>query len=168
MIHRIFSGLLVLVVAGALHAEPPRNLDDDYLTENRSNTLHGKSAAKQPAAQAQDKLTQNTPQLGKIDAIDALDSEKLGKLVGQIVTVQGTIAETFLSEKSDTRFFSFDKKREKLAFVIFKSAMKNFEKVGEPLEFYRHKKVQVTGVLTLYKEKPSMVVTKPEQIVLVR
>ena len=168
MIRRISSWLVVMLMAGAVHAAVPGNLDDDYLTENKANTLHGKSAPKTAATEAQEKLTQSMPQMGVMNAIDALDTAKLRSLVGKIVTVQGTIISTFHSEKSDTRFFNFDKKGEKFDCVIFKSAVKNFEKIGEPLDFYKQKKVQVTGVLTMPKDRPSMVVTKPEQIVLVR
>lgn len=168
MIRRISSWLAVVLLTGAVHAAVPANLDDDYLTENKANTLHGKSAPKTAASQAQEKLAQSMPQMGVMNAIDALDTAKLRPLVGKIVTVQGTIVSTFHSDKSDTRFFNFDKKGEKFEFVIFKSAVKNFENVGEPLDFYKQKKVQVTGVLAMYKDKPSMVVSKPEQIVLVR
>src|SRR5256885_1293422 len=107
---------VVLVSTGALAVELPKNLDDDYLTENRADTLHGKSAPKQPGQEAREQLALTTPQLGKIDAVDALDTAKLLQLTGKIVTVQGSVASTFHSEKSDTRFFNFDKKGEKFEF----------------------------------------------------
>ena len=47
---------------------------------------------------------------GNLDAIDAWDTEKLLQMAGKIVTVQGTVADTSYSEKSETRFFNFDKK----------------------------------------------------------
>lgn len=170
MTGRICSPVLAILLAGSVFAvEIPKNLDDDYLTENKASTLHGKSAPKQPGQEAQEKLALTTPQLGKIDAIDALDTPKLMALVGKIVTVQGSIVSTFHSEKSDTRFFNFDKKGEKFEFIIFKGGMKNFDKIGEPLDFYKSKKLQITGVLSASpKGKPQIIVSKPEQIVIVR
>jgi DNA/RNA endonuclease YhcR with UshA esterase domain len=170
MTGRISSWWLAALLAGsAVAVELPKNLDDDYLTENKSNTLHGKSAPQEPGQEAREKLALTTPQLGKSDALDALDTPKLMAMTGKIVTVQGTVVKTFHSEKSDTRFFNFDKKGEKFEFIIFKGGMKNFDKTGDPLDFYQGKKLQITGVLSVSpKGKPQIIVTKPEQITIVR
>lgn len=171
MTGRIFNALLgvVFLATAACAVELPKTLDDDYLTENKASNLHGKSAPKQPGQDAQEKLALNTPQMGKIDAVDALDTEKLLKLSGKIATVQGSVVATFHSEKSDTRFFNFDKKGDKFEFIIFKAGMKNFDKIGEPLDFYKQKKLQITGVVTVSpKGKPQIIVSKPDQIAVVR
>jgi hypothetical protein len=158
--------LTALCWAVAAPAQLPKNLDDDFITENTATTLQSKD----PRRTGQPSPITTLPALviPKTDAIDALDTERLMKMAGQIVTVQGVIVSTHHSEKTNTRFFNFDKKREKFGFVIFSSAAKNFEQLGEPTEFYLNKKVQVTGVLTIYRGKPSMTVSKPEQILVLR
>lgn len=172
MIVRITNRLAQLALAGlflatAALAQLPKNLDDDFISENKSTKLHGRSAAKaaQPLPGSPSVMM---PAIADPNAIDALDTETLMKMAGQIVTVQGVIVSTYHSEKTDTRFFNFDKKREKLSLVLFASAAKDFQHLGDPLQYYLHKKVQVTGVLTIYRGKPSMVISKPDQIVIVR
>jgi DNA/RNA endonuclease YhcR with UshA esterase domain len=94
--------------------------------------------------------------------------DKLIPMAGRVVTVQGVVIRTHHDEKGGTRFFNFDKNRDRFSFVMFESATKLFQAQGESTEDYLQKKIQVTGVLTIHKGRPSMVVNKPEQIVLVR
>jgi DNA/RNA endonuclease YhcR with UshA esterase domain len=159
--------LAALLVTATALSQTPKNLDDDYVSENECRKLHGQSAPKEEE-EGPKKLTIVTPTIGKLDAIDVLDTDKLVQMSGQVVTVQGMIVRAHHDKKSDTRFFNFDKNREKFSFVMFGSAAKLFQQQGEPTEYYLDKKIQVTGVLTIHKGKPSMVVSKPEQIVLVR
>lgn len=84
------------------------------------------------------------------------------------MTVQGVVIRTHHDEKSGMRFFNFDKNRDKFSFVMFESVANLFQAQGEPTECFPQKKIQVTGVLTMHKGRPSIVVNKPEQIVLVR
>ena len=50
-----------------------------------------------------------------------------------------------------------------LTLVIFAKDLPNFKATPEAL--YSNKKICVTGRLALYKDKPQMVITKPEEIV---
>lgn len=161
------AGLMLLVAAATVFGELPKNLDDDYISENKAITLHGKSV-RAADEQGLKKLNIVTPTLGKLDAVDALDTDKLVEMAGQIVTVQGVVMRTYHDQKGDTRFFNFDKKREKFSFVMFASVAKQYQEQGDPVDYFLEKKIQVTGVLTIHKGKPSMVVSKPDQIVLVR
>jgi hypothetical protein len=169
IIRRSYRSILValLTAAATVWAQLPANLDDDYISENKSKTLHGESARSGTDISVK-KPDLTTPAVGVPDAISALDTETLMQKAGQIVTVEGVIVATGYSQKSDTRFFNFDKKRQKFSFVMFSSAAEKFKDLGEPREYFLDKKVQVTGVLTLYKGKPSMAVSKPDQIVIVR
>ena len=67
--------LAALLTATAV-AELPKNLDDDYVSENKCSKLHGKSVLREDE-EGPKKLTIATPTLGKLDAIDALDTDKL-------------------------------------------------------------------------------------------
>jgi hypothetical protein len=161
------GGVWLVLTFGLYAAELPANLDDDYSSENKSTRLHGRST-ETTADQARKRLSLTTPVAGVPNALDARDTDALKAVAGQLVTVEGVITSTYHSKKSDTRFFNFTKERGGFSFVIFSSAVKSFEAVGDPLEFYKQKKVQVTGVLTIHQGRPSMVVSKSEQLVLVR
>ncbi len=160
----LVAGVLAATTA---QAQLPKNLDDEYWSENRSSKLHGKSAAV-PADDVARKLALTTPVAGDPKAIDAKNTDALMGMSGQIVTVAGIVTSVFHSEKSDTRFLNFTKDRNGFSVVIFGSSVKDFAAVGDPLEFYKGKRVQVSGVLTTSKGRPSIVVKKPDQMVLVR
>lgn len=160
----LLAGFLAVAAA---QGQLPKNLDDDYWSENRSAKLHGKSAAA-PADDAARKLALTTPVAGDPKAIDARDTDALMRMSGQIVTVAGTVIAVGYSEKSDTRFLNFTKDRNGFSVVIFSSSVKDFAAVGDPRDFYKGKRVQVNGVLTTSKGRPSIIVKKPEQITLIR
>jgi hypothetical protein len=167
---KIFWSILAAVALAttAAFAQWPRNLDDDYVSENKATALHGKSAPRSDLDRAP-KAAPTRPVDGKPDAILALDTRKLMEMEGHIVTVEGIVVSTYLSPSSGARIFNFDPNRERFSFVIFSSAAERFvETVGEPTEFYLRKKVQITGVVTMHQGKPSMVVSRPDQIVWVK
>jgi hypothetical protein len=157
-----------VAVATVVRGGQPTKLDDDFTSENKCTTLHGSGTPAAAAEEAKKKLAFTTPVALAPNAIDGRDTPRLAAMAGQILTVHGVITSVYHSEKSDARFFNFAEDRKGFSFVIFSSAVKNFELVGDPLDFYLHKKVQVTGLVTIHKGRPSMVVTKPEQISLVR
>lgn len=52
--------------------------------------------------------------------------------------------------------------KEVITVVVFKADKSKFEK--EPVEMFEHKRICVTGTVTLYKEKLQIVVNDPKQV----
>jgi DNA/RNA endonuclease YhcR with UshA esterase domain len=80
--------------------------------------------------------------------------------VGQMVTVQGTVASVFVSQKGN-KFLNFEQPYPNQVFsaVIFSNSAAQFGDISG----YQGKQVQVTGRVTLYKGKPEIIVKSPDQ-----
>lgn len=94
--------------------------------------------------------------------IDAKDTEELMAKDGQKVTVYG---ETTGSGKSSSGMNFVNFKGADFYLVTFKSDLDQFED-GEPADIYDGKRLAVTAVLSIYKEKPQIKLTSPDQVVI--
>jgi|SRR5579871_2414102 len=81
--------------------------------------------------------------------------------VGQSATVQGVVAEVYVSSKGDV-FLDFESPypNEVFSGAIFSSSAAQF---GD-LRPYQGKQVQVTGRIRLYRGKPEIVLQSPNQL----
>lgn len=90
----------------------------------------------------------------------ATDTEALMAKDGQKIIVYG---ETERSGKSGsgTNFVNF--KGAEFYLITFKSDLREF-KDGEPADLYDGKRLAVTGVVSVYKDKPQFKLTDPDQV----
>ena len=92
--------------------------------------------------------------------LKSTEADALKAKEGQKVMVYG---ETSDSEKSPsgTNFVNF--KGAEFYLVTFKTDLKLFPE-GEPVELYDDKRVAVTGVMSIYQDKPQFKLTSPDQV----
>ncbi len=81
--------------------------------------------------------------------------------VGQTATVEGVVANVFTSRAGNT-FLNFGRPypRQSFTAVVFRSAADRFPDL-HPLE---GKRVRVTGVITLYRGRPEIILERPDQL----
>jgi len=91
--------------------------------------------------------------------------DKADKYYGQNVTVEGTIVATYNSGKACFLNFHPNWKRYFTA-VIFRSDFYKFP--PNPEEYYRGKKVHVTGMVREYNGKPEIILNDPSQIEIIK
>lgn len=100
-----------------------------------------------------------------IDEPDEIISTKdAGNYIGKTVTVEGYIADVVTRPK--VNYLNFDSKFPKNTFtaVIFPKDAENFEN----LNIFRNKNVRVKGKIEMYRGKPQIIVSSPEQINIVK
>lgn len=90
----------------------------------------------------------------------ASESEKIAAKEGQKVTVHGTTKNSSKSA-SGTSYVNFEETDFYL--VTFSSDLDQFEE-GSPDELYDAKRIAVDGVISIYKGKPQIKLTSPDQI----
>ena len=80
--------------------------------------------------------------------------------IGKVVTVEGFVADVYKTEK--VAYLNFVEKYPKNPFsgVIFAS---KFDKFGD-LNIYEGKNVEITGRISVYKEKPQIILDSKDQI----
>lgn len=91
--------------------------------------------------------------------------EDAAKHYGKYLTVEGTIVLTYNSGKACFLNFHPDWK-EHFSVVIFASDFSRFP--SPPEEYYRGKKIQVTGRIKSYHGRPEIIVEDPSQIEVLR
>jgi|YNPBryunderm2012_1023409.scaffolds.fasta_scaffold00119_13 DNA/RNA endonuclease YhcR with UshA esterase domain len=90
--------------------------------------------------------------------------EKAGDYVGQTVTVEGVIVRAHNSGRAC--FLNFHPDYQKyLSLVIFASDFNRFP--SQPEKYYLNKKVRVKGRVLIYRGRPEIILSSPEQIKLV-
>lgn len=92
--------------------------------------------------------------------VSADQTEELMAKDGQKVVVYG---ETHGSGKSSSGMNFVNFKGAEFYLVTFKSDVDEFED-GEPADVYDDKRIAVTGVVSIYKEKPQIKLTSPDQV----
>ncbi len=91
------------------------------------------------------------------------------KHLGETITVCAKVAGTYITKgKSKVIYLNLEKPYPDNVFtvVIFEKSADGFD--YNPLEFLKNKQICVCAKITLYKDKPQMVVTNQEQISLVK
>ncbi|MCA6422678.1 MAG: DNA-binding protein [Flavobacterium sp.] len=94
----------------------------------------------------------------------SLDS--VGNYIGKTVTICELVQSTFQTKsESKVSYINFGKPYPNHSFtvVIFKKDLENFD--YDPVVFLKKKTICVTGEVSVYKDKPQIVVNSPKQIV---
>lgn len=83
---------------------------------------------------------------------------------GENAVVKGYVADVVIRDK--VAYLNFDKKYPKNTFsgVIFSES---FSRVGD-LDIYKNKNVELKGTITLYKDKPQIIINSKNQIKLLK
>jgi hypothetical protein len=97
-------------------------------------------------------------EIGKPEAV--ISPLEAGNYNGRTVTVKGFVADVYQSEK--VAYLNFVEKFPKNPFtaVIFASKFSDFPDIVN----YRNKDVEVTGRVSMYKEKAQIILNSPKQI----
>lgn len=97
--------------------------------------------------------------IGKPEAV--ISPLEAGNYHGRVVTVKGFVADVYQSEK--VAYLNFVEKFPKNPFtaVIFASKFTDFPDIIK----YKNKDVEVTGRVSMYKEKAQIILNSPKQIV---
>lgn len=90
----------------------------------------------------------------------ASDTQSIVAKNGQKITVRGTVSSVRKSN-GGTNFINFEDSDFYL--VAFKSDLEAFEE-GEPVDLYQGRHLAVTGVISIYKNKPQMKLTRPDMV----
>ena len=100
---------------------------------------------------------------GEIPLFNVNQIEGIRAAEGQTIRVRGLIERTGKSKGTGMNFLNF--KGGEFSVVVFGRSLKNFPK-GEPADRFTGKRVQVTGKLEFYKEKPQIVLERPSNVIL--
>lgn len=109
-----------------------------------------------PGALAQE--AQEAPLVFEVAEID-----KIRAAEGKRATVRGLIESTGKSRGTGMNFLNFPNRE--FSAVVFGRSLKNFPE-GEPADTLKGQWVAVSGVVSIYKGEPQIVVESPEQITL--
>jgi DNA/RNA endonuclease YhcR with UshA esterase domain len=84
--------------------------------------------------------------------------------INENAVVKGYVADVVIRER--VSYLNFDKKYPKNTFsgVIFEE---KFKEVGD-LEIYKNKNIEIKGKITIYKDKPQIIITSKNQIKLLK
>ena len=107
-----------------------------------------------PFARAQDGKSE------ELTIIEAAATKELKVKEGQKVIVHGVTAGSGKSQ-SGTNFVNF--KGAEFYLITFKSDLEPFE-LGEPADAFDGKRIAVTGVISVYRDKPQIKLTNPDQV----
>jgi hypothetical protein len=111
-----------------------------------------------PSARAQEE-TAETPAVD-LPIFEAAATGDLKAKEGQKVTIYGATIDSGKSQ-SGTNFVNF--KDAEFYLIAFKSDLEPF-KEGEPADLFDGKRIVVTGVISIYKDKPQIKLTSPDQV----
>lgn len=94
-------------------------------------------------------------------AAEVVSWRQAGKHIGEFLTVEGKIVETHNSGKAC--FLNFHPEwRSSFTAVIFARSFVAFP--PDPEDYYRGKRVRVTGMIREYRGKPEIILSSPDQI----
>lgn len=99
-----------------------------------------------------------------LPTIEAVATDDLKAKEGQKVIVYGETADSGKSQ-SGTNFVNY--KGAEFYLITFKSDLEPF-KDGEPADLFNGKRIAVTGVISIYKDKPQIKLTSPDQVRLLK
>jgi len=102
---------------------------------------------------------------GIVNAQTKIELDEVSNHIGDSVTVCGLVASMRFFENSNRKptFLNIGDKypNQKITLVIWDDVRKNFK---EAPETFLNKKICITGRIILYKEKPEIVIERPEQV----
>ena len=103
---------------------------------------------------------------GIVHAQTKINLDEVSKHIGDSVTVCGPVASMRYFETSNRKptFLNIGDKypNQQITLVIWEDARKDFKEAPESL---LNKKICITGRIILYKEKPEIVIERPEQVI---
>ena len=101
---------------------------------------------------------------GKV--VEATDIDALKALDGKEATVHGKVSGTFKSNRSGILLINFEGAKRDFVALVEKDKLDavNAGFGGDVAEALKGKTVTIIGPIKLYKEKPEVVISKPEQI----
>ncbi len=148
----------------------PEFTDDDTGSKTESNTKKEEQKKEVKQDSSIDSVKQNTENKTDRSNNSNFNNEKpvavispleAGEYIGKTVTVKGFVADVYQSEK--VAYLNFVEKFPKNPFtaVIFASKFSDFQDIVK----YRNKDVEVTGRVSMYKDKPQIILNSPNQIV---
>jgi hypothetical protein len=117
-----------------------------------------KPAASQPAA--------SQPAAAPGKPVEVTDLDTIKASVGKELTVHGKVSGTFKPQSGSVIIINFEGVNRTFVAVIDKS---DFDAVnaafgGDVAEAVKGKTLTITGPIKLYREKPQIVISKPEQV----
>lgn len=121
----------------------------------------------QTAARGEDApASQPTSKPAKGTVIEASDTETLKSAVGETFTVHGKVSGTFLPKSGSVLLINFEGADRNFSVAVPKASMADVNAGfdGDLAEAVKGKSLNVTGEVKLYKGKPEIEVTKPDQI----
>ena len=105
--------------------------------------------------------------MGIANAQTTIKLDEVSQHIGDSVTVCGTVADMryFENSKNKPTFLNMGAKypKQQLTVVIWENVRAQFS--GKP-EDLKDKQICITGRIILYKEKPEIIIDRPEQIVI--
>jgi len=100
---------------------------------------------------------------GNSPTFKSSDSQSITAKDGQKITVHGIVSSVRKS-KGGTNFINFE--NSDFYLIAFKSDLGAFEG-GEPADLYQGKHLAVTGVVSIYNNKPQMKLLRPDMVKIV-
>ncbi len=108
--------------------------------------------------------------VGWAEEIDARNLNEIRQHEGEFTTVVGLVESTHIAKSGKVRFLNLGKDyREAFTVVIFTGDLSKFTStIGEPTDYYMNKKIKVKGRIKIYKGKPEIIASSPEQITIIK
>ncbi len=100
---------------------------------------------------------------GASPVFKASDTKSIIAKGGQKITVRGAVS-TVRKSKGGTNFINFE--NSEFYLITFSSDLSAFAD-GEPADLYQGKYLAVTGVVSIYKNKPQMKLLRPDMVKLI-
>lgn len=92
--------------------------------------------------------------------------ERIGTHVGEYAAVKGRVVS--VRKSASATFLNFDRPKKGFTAVIFAKSYVNFKRRSIDPASFSGKAVEITGTVSLYKGRPQMIVSSPDQIRLVK
>ncbi len=101
--------------------------------------------------------------IAKIHA-QTIAADSIASYVGKEVTVCEKVIDTHVTKESGVTYLNFGHPYPAQSFtgVIFAGDAKNFQ--YDPAVYLKGKTICVTGIVKIYKDRPEIIINKPDQI----
>ena len=161
---------VVFVITGIISCGNKDDEDSYKNTEDKTEQLSEKEeeSKEQPVDTSNEHQTSKTDSTSpkelkfysKTEPQAVISAVEAGEYIGKVVTVRGFVADVYKTER--VAYLNFVEKFPKNPFsgVIFAN---KFDVIGD-LNIYEGKNVSLTGRVTVYKEKPQIILDSKEQI----